>query len=176
MNHLLSAIVCAVLLAHSGMAIPTRQLAVSAVVAVPSAAASVAAPVVASGTVSASAEEASPTVPYASKNPNRVAWNPGSVSDDPQPIRVTSSGNTLGGVILGPQNVPIDLQNPDLLAPPTTDHGSVYVFCCEMFLSRIDLTMYQYRGSAKWPMSLSHNRLQTGGWVRQQNGQDYRAL
>ena len=24
-------------------------------------------------------------------------------------------------------------------------------------------------GNAKWPMSLSHNRLQTGGWARQQN-------
>jgi hypothetical protein len=26
-------------------------------------------------------------------------------------------------------------------------------------------------GNAKWPFSLSHNRLQTGGWARQQNGQ-----
>lgn len=26
------------------------------------------------------------------------------------------------------------------------------------------------RGNAKWPLSLSGNRLQTGGWARQQNG------
>jgi len=43
----------------------------------------------------------------------------------------------------------IDQQNPDALAPPSTDQGSV--------------------GQAKWPFSLSHNRLQTGGWARQQN-------
>ena len=24
-------------------------------------------------------------------------------------------------------------------------------------------------GNAKWPFALSHNRLQTGGWARQQN-------
>lgn len=41
------------------------------------------------------------------------------------------------------------LQNPDFLAPPTTDHGSF--------------------DNVKWPFSLSHNRLQTGGWARQQN-------
>lgn len=29
-----------------------------------------------------------------------------------------------------------------------------------------------YRGNAKWPFSLSHNRLQTGGWARQQNGKN----
>jgi len=50
---------------------------------------------------------------------------------------------------MGPDNTPIDLQNPDLLAPPTTDQGSV--------------------PNAKWPFSLSHNRLQTGGWARQEN-------
>ncbi|KAJ3541426.1 hypothetical protein NM688_g6085 [Phlebia brevispora] len=50
---------------------------------------------------------------------------------------------------MGPQDVALDQQNPDLLAPPTTDAGTV--------------------GNAKWPFSLSHNRLQTGGWARQQN-------
>ncbi|KAI0312714.1 oxalate decarboxylase, partial [Amylostereum chailletii] len=62
----------------------------------------------------------------------------------PAPIR-----GSLGASILGPVNVALEQQNPDLLAPPTTDHGSI--------------------GNAKWPMSLSHNRLQTGGWARQQN-------
>lgn len=26
------------------------------------------------------------------------------------------------------------------------------------------------RSNFKWPFSMSHNRLQTGGWARQQNG------
>ncbi|EEB96783.1 hypothetical protein MPER_04022, partial [Moniliophthora perniciosa FA553] len=53
--------------------------------------------------------------------------------------------------ILVPDHPPLELQNPDLLAPPTTDNGQI--------------------GNAKWPFSLSPNRLQTGGWARQQNAQ-----
>jgi len=44
----------------------------------------------------------------------------------------------------------MELQNPDLLAPPTTDNGEL--------------------SNMKWPFSLSHNRLANGGWARQQNG------
>ncbi|GJE85584.1 oxalate decarboxylase family bicupin [Phanerochaete sordida] len=92
----------------------------------------------------ASAAAPSPTVPYAQDLPNHVLWNEGS-DVDPQPYR-----DGLGASpVLGPQNVQVDLQNPDLLAPPSTDSGTV--------------------GNAKWPFSLSHNRLQTGGWARQQN-------
>ena len=40
--------------------------------------------------------------------------------------------------------------------------------------SFLNLVRNSYRalrsGNAKWPFSLSHNRLQTGGWARQQNG------
>lgn len=64
-----------------------------------------------------------PTLPYATDNNNNVLWAIGAAPADPQPIR-----NTLGATILGPQNVQIDQQNPDLLAPPTTDAGTVYVF------------------------------------------------
>ncbi|KAH9838606.1 oxalate decarboxylase [Rhodofomes roseus] len=85
----------------------------------------------------------SPTVPYASDDPNTELWSPNS-NIDPQPIR-----GSLGSTILGPQNIPLQLQNPSLLAPPTTDHGDV--------------------PNAKWPLDLSHTRLQTGGWARQQN-------
>ncbi|KAI0340405.1 oxalate decarboxylase [Trametopsis cervina] len=92
---------------------------------------------------SSSAPPATETVPYASDDPNYVLWN-SSDTKDPEPIR-----DSLGATILGPQNVNMDKQNPDLLAPPTTDSGTV--------------------GNAKWPFSLSHNRLQTGGWARQQN-------
>ncbi|KAF9230834.1 putative oxalate decarboxylase/oxidase [Melanogaster broomeanus] len=85
----------------------------------------------------------SPTVPYASDDPNAILWLPGSG------ITPEAERGSLGATVIGPQNVPIDLENADLLAPPTTDNGDV--------------------PNAKWPMGLSHNRLQTGGWARQQN-------
>jgi len=65
-------------------------------------------------------------------------------SEKPEPIR-----GSLGASVLGPQNVALDRQSPDFLAPPSTDEGSVK--------------------NAKWPFSLSHNRLKQGGWARQQN-------
>ncbi|KAJ3558353.1 hypothetical protein NM688_g982 [Phlebia brevispora] len=83
------------------------------------------------------------TVSFASTNPNGLLWSDTS-NIDPEPIR-----GSLGTTVIGPQNVPLDLENADFLAPPTTDAGTV--------------------GNAKWPFSMSHNRLQTGGWARQQN-------
>ena len=136
MNRFLSAVLCAVLLAKSAPAAPAPQVASSAP-AVAFSATSVVASEVVSGTASASAESASPTVPYASNNPNRLAWNPDNVSGDPQPIR-TTSGGSLGASILGPQNVAIDMQNPDLLAPPTTDAGTVYVFSMALTIHLAD--------------------------------------
>ncbi|KAF8646284.1 hypothetical protein AX16_007282 [Volvariella volvacea WC 439] len=56
------------------------------------------------------------------------------------------------GPILGPNNIPLAIENSDLLAPPSTDSGNVQ--------------------NAKWAFSQSHNRLQTGGWARQQNVND----
>ncbi|KAI0714338.1 oxalate decarboxylase [Cerioporus squamosus] len=88
----------------------------------------------------------SPTVPYASDDPNTELWGP--YSD----IVPQAQRGTYGATILGPQNIPLELQNPSLLAPPTTDHGTV--------------------DNAKWPFALSHNRLQTGGWARQQTVAD----
>ncbi|CAE6461938.1 unnamed protein product, partial [Rhizoctonia solani] len=54
--------------------------------------------------------------------------------------------------ILGPQNIPLERESPDFLAPPSTDSGSVE--------------------NVKWPFALSHNRVQDGGWARQQNEHD----
>jgi hypothetical protein len=71
---------------------------------------------------SAPAVPASETVPPSSDDPNNPVYPPDS-SGPAQPIR----GN-LGATILGPQNIPLQQQNPDALAPPTTDHGTVYVF------------------------------------------------
>lgn len=67
----------------------------------------------------ASSATPSPTVPYASDDPNVPLWNPNS-RVVPQAMR-----GTYGANILGPQNIPLELQNPSLLAPPTTDHGVV---------------------------------------------------
>ncbi|CAK5268702.1 unnamed protein product [Mycena citricolor] len=79
---------------------------------------------------------------FASTNPNGPLWSLD--SGTPQPER----GN-LGASIIGPSNLPVEQENPDLLAPPSTDSGSV--------------------ANAKWPFALSHNRMTDGGWARQEN-------
>ena len=65
------------------------------------------------------APQSSPTVELASDNANNILWTIDS-SITPVPMR-----GTLGSNILGPQNVPLDLQNADFLAPPSTDAGTV---------------------------------------------------
>ncbi len=60
----------------------------------------------------------------------------------PQPMQGTKGANDPG-----PRNVPVDTQNPDILAPPTTDAGDL--------------------PNLKWSFGLSHNRLLEGGWARQ---------
>lgn len=60
----------------------------------------------------------------------------------PQPIR----GNE-GFVDKGPRNVMLDRQNPNILCPPATDHGTV--------------------PNCKFSFSMAHQRLQEGGWARQ---------
>ncbi|KAF9483194.1 oxalate decarboxylase [Pholiota conissans] len=91
-----------------------------------------------------SAATSTATVPFISLDPNGVLWNSSDVPSDASATR-----GSLGATILGPTDEFIVSENADLLAPPTTDHGSV--------------------DNAKWPFSLSHNRLQTGGWARQEN-------
>ncbi|KAJ1305612.1 hypothetical protein OPQ81_000609 [Rhizoctonia solani] len=85
----------------------------------------------------------SPTVPYASDDLNE-SYIDKFQNKIPEPIRGSAGAN-----VLGPQNVELDHQNPDLLAPPTSDSGSV--------------------PNVKWPFSLSPNHVQDGGWARQQN-------
>jgi oxalate decarboxylase family bicupin protein len=94
-------------------------------------------------TTSGTAATPSSTVGFITLDPNGPLWN-SSTSKNPEPIR-----GSLGATILGPTDESIAKENPDLLAPPSTDHGSV--------------------AGAKWPFSMSHNRLQTGGWARQEN-------
>ncbi|CAE6434533.1 unnamed protein product [Rhizoctonia solani] len=85
----------------------------------------------------------SPTVPYASEELNEPYLDKFQ-EGLPEPIH-----GSKGAKILGPQNVALDRENPDFLLPPTTDSGSV--------------------SNVKWPFGLSHNRVQDGGWARQQN-------
>ena len=65
-----------------------------------------------------------------------------STSDIPQPIR-----GALGATSVGPRNIELDRQNPDLLASPDTDSGSI--------------------PNLKFSFSLAHNRLLEGGWARE---------
>jgi oxalate decarboxylase len=52
-----------------------------------------------------------------------------------------------GAVDTGPRNVELDRQNPDLLIPPTTDHGTV--------------------PNLKFSFSMAHTRIEEGGWARE---------
>jgi oxalate decarboxylase len=59
-----------------------------------------------------------------------------------QPIR-----DGQGASILGPTNPPREAQDPDLLVPPLTDHGTL--------------------PNLRWSFADSHNQLSEGGWARQ---------
>src|SRR5919112_232420 len=60
----------------------------------------------------------------------------------PQPIRGDE-----GATILGPRNVPLERENPNLLVPPTTDSGTV--------------------PNLKFSYAAARNRVLTGGWARE---------
>ncbi len=60
----------------------------------------------------------------------------------PQPVQ-----GDKGATVLGPRNVELDRQNPDLLRPPETDHGNM--------------------PNLKFPFALAHNRVEHGGWARE---------
>lgn len=60
----------------------------------------------------------------------------------PQPVRAGDGADDPG-----PRNIERDRQNPDLLAPPPTDHGSI--------------------PNLRFSFSDAHNRLEKGGWARE---------
>lgn len=101
------------------------SLLLGTALAAPAASASSSASVSAAARVSPSGTQAIPppdsTAPIASDDPNNVIFQPDS-NVIPEPVR-----GQLGVKEIGPQNVPVELQNPDLLAPPTTDHGELCV-------------------------------------------------
>jgi oxalate decarboxylase family bicupin protein len=61
---------------------------------------------------------------------------------DPLPWR-----NGLGASVLGPWNKDRSRQNPDMVRPPSTDHGNL--------------------ANMKWSFADSHIRIEEGGWTRQ---------
>jgi oxalate decarboxylase len=63
-------------------------------------------------------------------------------NSDLQPIRGKE-----GATILGPRNRPVELQNPDLLVPPSTDAGTI--------------------PNLKYSYAAAHNRVLSGGWARE---------
>jgi oxalate decarboxylase len=65
-----------------------------------------------------------------------------SSNGDPEPIR-----DDRGASILGPRNVPVERENPNILVAPETDAGTV--------------------PNLKWPFALSHNRVLSGGFARE---------
>jgi oxalate decarboxylase len=73
----------------------------------------------------------------AKSNPAR-----GNANGPPQPIRGAE-----GATILGPRNVPLERENPDLLAPPRSDHGTV--------------------PNLKFSYAMAHTRVLSGGWARE---------
>ncbi|BAQ16645.1 oxalate decarboxylase family bicupin [Methyloceanibacter caenitepidi] len=71
------------------------------------------------------------------KTPNEATTNA-----DPQPVR-----GDRGAPIMGPRNVPIERENPDLLASPYTDQGTV--------------------PNMKFPFAAARNHITSGGWGRE---------
>ena len=57
------------------------------------------------------------------------------------------TGPGVGANILGPRNLPLERQNPDILSPPRSDHGGL--------------------PNMKWAFADSHMRLEDGGWARE---------
>lgn len=80
----------------------------------------------AASTVSFAPESA--TVAPVSSFPNDPTW-----SQDTTEIPEAINDN-LGASIMGPENVALDQQNPDFLAPPSTDNGNMYVPIYQTFL------------------------------------------
>ncbi len=72
----------------------------------------------------------------------QVLEESGKSDEVPQPIR-----GIKGAPDKGPRNVMLDRQNPDILSPPASDHGTL--------------------PNLKFSFSMAHNRLQDGGWARQ---------
>src|SRR4051812_18278076 len=68
----------------------------------------------------------------------------------PEPVRGVD-----GATLLGPRNVGVERENPDLLAAPSTDAGTL--------------------PNLKFPFDAAHNRLTDGGWAGEVTEQELAA-
>lgn len=109
MFKLLASVLCAVLYGSFVATVPIGDMSLS----------SSATPKGASTSTSNDPSLPSPTVAYASDDPNYWLWTETTGTD------LQAKRGKLGASIMGPQNIPIDRQNPDILAPPTTDSGTM---------------------------------------------------
>ena len=71
-----------------------------------------------------------------------TATYPTTSDNGPQPVQ-----GDLGGPIRGPRNLPLEGENPDLVASPDTDAGTI--------------------PNLKFSFAAAHNRLAPGGWARE---------
>jgi oxalate decarboxylase len=71
-----------------------------------------------------------------------AGWSRVAANGLPEPVRGED-----GATILGPHNVALERQNPDLLVPPRSDHGTV--------------------PNLKYSFAAAHNRVLSGGWARE---------
>ncbi|KAJ5566622.1 hypothetical protein N7535_008260 [Penicillium sp. DV-2018c] len=67
-----------------------------------------------------------------------------SVGDDREPLPFRNGDGT---TVMGPRNRDRERQNPDIVRPPSTDHGSL--------------------PNMRWSFADSHIRIEEGGWTRQ---------
>ncbi|KAE9404736.1 oxalate decarboxylase [Gymnopus androsaceus JB14] len=121
--------------------------------------------IVASAPVSSDNPSATESQSYIPSSIKSAALSPSGTSTAPTLLPSPQRG-TLGAPILGPDNIPMDLENADLFAPPTTDQRR---YVSQFYYHPLSPAETFRRGNSKWPFTLSHNRLQTGGWARQEN-------
>ncbi|KAF4124999.1 Oxalate decarboxylase/archaeal phosphoglucose isomerase, cupin superfamily [Geosmithia morbida] len=86
-------------------------------------------------------DEGTPYTP-GHRDPYDEAVDPVTENLDPKPWR-----NGLGASVLGPWNPDRSRQDPDLVRPPSTDHGNI--------------------ANMRWSFADSHIRIEEGGWTRQ---------
>ncbi|KAI9689284.1 MAG: hypothetical protein M1820_010168 [Bogoriella megaspora] len=82
--------------------------------------------------------------PYTRKHRDKYDHKVDSIGDDLHPLPWRNGD---GATVLGPQNPARQQQNPDLVRPPSTDHGNMK--------------------NMRWSFADSHIRIEEGGWTRQ---------
>ena len=82
--------------------------------------------------------------PYTRKHRDKYDHKVDSIGDDLQPLPWR---NGKGATVMGPRNPLREKENPDMIRPPSTDHGDLK--------------------NMRWSFADSHVRIEEGGWTRQ---------